>query len=193
MVIIWSRLTGMKFWLVLPGSWQCYKFSVNYILWFHVKSFIPARWDPSFILPESRFAGTKFSHVITSARLSGMKKLISTSVWKNSWKHILIDRSYFYCIFTTHMMSICKKKSKQMSLQNSIILWTILNQSINQSINLLVFVDKYQVETCPALPEWKLISPCNRSVKSVPVGRVEISSRQNRIMYSPPNTIPRCF
>ena len=33
----------------------------------------------------SRFAGTKFSHAIASARLSGIKKLINTSVWKNSF------------------------------------------------------------------------------------------------------------
>ena len=49
-----------------------------------VKTFIPARRDPSFILPGSRFVGTKFPHVIASARLSEMKKLINTSVWKKS-------------------------------------------------------------------------------------------------------------
>ena len=37
----------------------------------HVKSFIPARRDPSFIMP-----GIKFSHVIASGRLNWMKKLI---------------------------------------------------------------------------------------------------------------------
>ena len=41
----------------------------------HGKSLIPPRRDPAFVLPGSRFAGTKFSHVIASARLSGMKKL----------------------------------------------------------------------------------------------------------------------
>ena len=30
--------------------------------------------DPSFILPWSRFSGTKFSHVIASVRLRGMKQ-----------------------------------------------------------------------------------------------------------------------
>ena len=36
-------------------------------------------------------------------------------VWKNPKKYISIDRRYFFCIFTTHMMSIYEKK-KQMSL-----------------------------------------------------------------------------
>ena len=75
-VITLSRLAGMKFCPVLTGSRQCYKLFINYILRLHVKSFIPARRDPSFVLPGSRFAGTKFFHVIASTRLSGMKKLI---------------------------------------------------------------------------------------------------------------------
>ena len=54
------------------GIPQCYKFFINFILRLHLKSLIPARRDPSFVLPGSRFAGTKFSHVIASARLSGM-------------------------------------------------------------------------------------------------------------------------
>ena len=53
----------------------------------------------------------------------------------------------------------------------------------------MVFVNKYQMETCPDLPEWKLISPCNRWVKSVAAGRDEISSRQNGIMQSSPKYI----
>ena len=54
--------------------------AVLYILHkLYVKSFIPARRDPSFVLPGSRFAGTKYFHVIASARLSGMKNLINTS------------------------------------------------------------------------------------------------------------------
>ena len=36
----------------------------------------------------------------------------------------------------------------------------------------------YQVENCPALPGRNLISTCNRKVKSVSGGRVEISSQQ---------------
>ena len=44
------------------------------------KKFHPARRVPSLVLVGSRFAETKFSHVIVSARLSGMKKLINTSV-----------------------------------------------------------------------------------------------------------------
>ena len=41
---------------------------------------------------------------------------------------------------------------------------------------------KYQVENCPILPGRNLISTCNRRVKSVSGGRVEISSRQAGIM-----------
>ena len=81
-MIAWSRLAGMKFCLVLPGSRQCLKLFINYILWLHVKSFIPARREPSFVLPQSCFAGTKFSRVIASTCLSGIKKLMNTSVWK---------------------------------------------------------------------------------------------------------------
>ena len=66
----------MKFCPALSGSQQCYKLFINYILRLHVKRFIPARRDPSFVQPGSRFAGTKFSHVIASARLGGIKKLI---------------------------------------------------------------------------------------------------------------------
>ena len=39
---------------------------------------------------------------------------------------------------------------------------------------------KYQVENCPTLPEQNLISICNRRVKSVSAGQIEISSRQSR-------------
>ena len=41
---------------------------------------------------------------------------------------------------------------------------------------------KYQVENYPALRGRNLISACNRRVKSVSAGRVEISSWQARIM-----------
>ena len=47
-----------------------------------MKNFIPARRDPSFVLPGSHFAWTKFSHVIAPAHLSGTNKLINTSVEK---------------------------------------------------------------------------------------------------------------
>ena len=66
----------MKFYPTLPGSQQCYKLLINYILRLHVKRFIPARQDPSFVQPGSCFAGMKFSHVIPSAYLGGIKKLI---------------------------------------------------------------------------------------------------------------------
>ena len=75
-VITWSRLAGMKFCPALPGSRQCYILFINYVLWLHVKRFILARRDPSFVQPGSRFVGTKFSHVISSFRLGGIKKLI---------------------------------------------------------------------------------------------------------------------
>ena len=86
-VIRWSRLAGMKLCPVLPGSRQCYKSGINYILPLHVKSFIPRRRDSSFVLPGSRFPKTKFSHVIA---------------------YISIHRNYFYYIFTTHMTSTCE-------------------------------------------------------------------------------------
>ena len=65
----------MKFFPVLAESPQYYKLFIYYILRLHVKAFIKARRDPSFILPGSRFAGTKFAHVIASARLSGMRQI----------------------------------------------------------------------------------------------------------------------
>ena len=91
---------------------------MNYILRLHVKRFILARRDPSFVQPGYRFAGRKFSHIIASARLGGIKKLIK----KYPQKHISIDRRYFDCVFTAHMTSFCEKKSQQISLQNFIIL-----------------------------------------------------------------------
>ena len=42
-----------------------------------MKSFILVKLDPFFVLPGFRFAGAKFSHVIASARLSGMKHNIA--------------------------------------------------------------------------------------------------------------------
>ena len=82
-VITWSWLTGKNLWLVLPRSRWCYKLFINYILRLHVKSFIPARWSLSFALTGSWFSGTKFSNVITSACISGMRKLINAWVRKN--------------------------------------------------------------------------------------------------------------
>ena len=41
--------------------------------WLHVKRLIQAGRDPYFVQPVSRFAGTKFSNVIVSARLGGIK------------------------------------------------------------------------------------------------------------------------
>ena len=58
-MITWSGLARMKFCPASPWSRQCYKLSKNYILRLHVKRFIPARRDPSFVQPGSRFAGTE--------------------------------------------------------------------------------------------------------------------------------------
>ena len=84
-VIAWSWLAEMQFCFVVPESWQCYKFFINHILRLQVKSFIPARQDPSFVLPGSRFAGTKFYHVIASTRIREMKKLIKVVI---TWSRI---------------------------------------------------------------------------------------------------------
>ena len=94
----------------LLGSQQCYKFFINYILRLHANCFIQARWDPSFVLLGSHFAGTKFSHVIASVYLSRVEKLINISVWKNPYKYLSINRSYFYCIFAMYMASFYEKK-----------------------------------------------------------------------------------
>ena len=58
------------------GTWQYYKLFIKYILRLHVKRFILARRDPSFVQLVSWFAKTKFSHVIALARLGGIRKLI---------------------------------------------------------------------------------------------------------------------
>ena len=72
-----SQLASMKFCLAFPGSRQFYKFFINYILRLHVKSFITARRDPTFVLSGFGFAETKFSDVIASPYLSGMKQIIA--------------------------------------------------------------------------------------------------------------------
>ena len=41
---------------------------------------------------------------------------------------------------------------------------------------------KYRVENYPALPGRNLISTCNRRIKFISAGQVEISSRQAEIM-----------
>ena len=70
----------MKICPVLAGSQQFYKFFINYILRSHVKTFFPARQDPSVLLSASRFVETKPHHVIAYAHLSEMKKFINKSV-----------------------------------------------------------------------------------------------------------------
>ena len=115
-VITWSRLAETKFCPVLSGSRQCYKLFINYILGIHVKSFIPAKRGPTFVLPGSRFAGTKFSHVIALACLSGMKKLINSSLWKNPKKYISKDRSISFVFLRRIWGQSVTKKCQQMSL-----------------------------------------------------------------------------
>ena len=97
----WSRLAGIKFYPTLSRSRQWYKLFINYILRLHVKCFIPAKRDSSFVQPGSHFATTKFSHVMSSARLDEIKNLIK----KYPQKYISIDLRYFYCVFTSHMTS----------------------------------------------------------------------------------------
>ena len=108
-VIIRSRLARMKFCLVLPGSRQCCKFFTNFILQLHVESFIPA-----FVMPRSLFCNAEipscWDEIFQCNGFNKMKKLIKTSVWNIPKKQISTDRSYFYCIFATHMKSICEKK-----------------------------------------------------------------------------------
>ena len=78
MVIIWSRFSAMKICFALPGSWQYCKLFLNFIMWLHGKSFIPARWDPAVVLPGSRFSGTKVSHTIIRSRSSAMKNMVKS-------------------------------------------------------------------------------------------------------------------
>ena len=73
------------------------------------KKFHPGKAESLFFT-----AGTKFSHVIASTHLSGMKKLINKSAWINPQKYILIDRSYLLYFFDTRDVSLWEK-SKQMS------------------------------------------------------------------------------
>ena len=95
-VTTWSWSAGMNFCPVLPGSLKYYKFFINFILQLNVKSFIQVKRDPS---------NVQFSHVITSACQSGMKKLSNTSVRKLQ-SYISIACSYCYCIFTVIIIII---------------------------------------------------------------------------------------
>ena len=69
----------MKFCSVLHGSRQCYKFFRNFVLRLHVKSFIPARRNPFFVLPESRFAGTEFHFASTHTQIIFLYYPLSTN------------------------------------------------------------------------------------------------------------------
>ena len=84
--VLWWNMP--RWWLDDPGwlGWNFVPFCqnpgsvlfINHILQLNVKSFILARRNPSFVLPESCFARTKFNNVMASARLTGMKQ------WFNS-------------------------------------------------------------------------------------------------------------
>ena len=75
----------LQFCLALPGSQQCYKPFINYIQRLHVKSFILGGRDLSFVLPGSRFAGMKFSHVMRwkSYLMYAYKKKLKENVLKS--------------------------------------------------------------------------------------------------------------
>ena len=84
--------------------------------------------------------GEKDSHVIASAQLIGMKKVIKTLVWSNPWQYISIDYSYFFCIFMTHMTLICEKEVNKCPYRiSSFSEYFYINRI------LWVFVNKYTV------------------------------------------------
>ena len=89
----------MKLCPALPGSSQCYIPCINYILQLHIKCFILTRWDPFFVQPGSCFAGTKFSHVITSVHLGRIKELINFNRLK----------IFLLCFYNSYDV-ICEKK-----------------------------------------------------------------------------------
>ena len=85
-MIIWLGFTEMKFCTVLPGSQQCYKLFINYILRLHVKCLswqygIPLLYCRNEIFPRNR--------------------LSPPSVWKSYSLRISIpiDQRYFYYVF----------------------------------------------------------------------------------------------
>ena len=121
-------LAGMKFCLVLSGSRQCYKFFINYILRLDVKcSNLFQSLHCTAGIPLCRdeiFSCNRFS----PPKRNEKAKLINTSVWNNLLRYISIDCSYFYCFFTTHMMSICDKKVNQCLYRISSFREHFLNQ-----------------------------------------------------------------
>ena len=72
-----------------------------------------------------------------------------------------------------------KKKKKKLN-QGILNLW-VFNFVNWHGYKEIAYKSK-QVENYPALPGLKLISTCNRRVRSVPAGRGEILSRQTRMM-----------
>ena len=83
---------------------------INYILQLHEKSYIPARRDPSFILPGSRFiAGTKFSPVIISSCLGRMKKLINTSLKIFIKVHFNRPKIFLLCFYNAYDVNLWEK------------------------------------------------------------------------------------
>ena len=98
-------------WNPVPFCWDPGSIFINYILRLHVKSFIPARRDPSFVLLESCFAEMKFSNVIASSRISGMNKLVQgLFIWR--WADPVRRASWddFYSTFIWNLLSHFNQK-----------------------------------------------------------------------------------
>ena len=94
----------MKFCPVLQGFQQCCKL---FVLRLPVKIFIPARWDSSFVLPESRLADKKFPDVIASAFLSGMKKI---SLKVNIEVHFDGSKIFLSCFYDAYEVNLWERK-----------------------------------------------------------------------------------
>ena len=72
------------------------------------------------------------------------------TVSENPQKYISIDRRYLYCIFTTHMTSICEKNISaevrhiQISLMNFVILWKKNRHSWRLSDSRKAFLNQWE-------------------------------------------------
>ena len=130
----------------------------------HAKSFIPARQDPfcnaglllflGEIFPCNRFSPSKWKEIVNQH--INLKKSLEVH-----FNRLKLFPLYFYHAYDVNLW----EKYKQLSLQNFMILWTFLKQW-----EFMDFCKQIPVETCPSLLGWKLISPCNCRVKSVPAG-----------------------
>ena len=98
-------------------------------------------------------------------------------------EHLRMNASYFMKK-NRHSTALLSNSSKKIEINEN--LWNFNFVYTNfVSTNL----SRCQVEDCPALPGQNLISTCNRRVKSIPAGRVEILSQQTGIMLAPPNVL----